>query len=516
MQWQFPLFLFNPAGEKPFQCNVCGKRFSRQSTLNTHEKVHTGDQIFKCEICGRVFDVYRHLTEHMAVHRIDKPFTCKICNKSYSRATVLSQHMKLHTDETIYKCQVCGKGFPNALQQKEHEMEHAVEDDDDLMTLYKCYACTDTFKTSRECTNHMQIHTQQPVIVENHSHHLAQYRSVVNIQQQQTVQVVMSFTSAPITKAPTLTPVIKPTLTTLMTPALPSLITTTIASINKPVIATPIVALPPPSLPAHEMPAVAGSQLRSSAIVTTNGSRIIQAPPVAPILPPPALPAHVPPVHIVHTTIDECGSDEDMDDIEEDETLFYTCDVCNQTFKLEADLRAHHRTHTISYEKYKCDVCEKRFSLLSNFNVHKRIHKREKPFRCDICGKCFRLAKSLTVHMILHTENESFNCEICQRSFNRPTALKLHMKTHSRLEQLRAYSMCYNDEYDDDDDELMEGEYGYDTMVDERPTYCDICGQRFNRCNGNIRTHKCTKGFTIEAEEVEDIVEHVSLPCVAM
>lgn len=25
------------SGEKPFQCNVCGKRFSRQSTLNTHE-----------------------------------------------------------------------------------------------------------------------------------------------------------------------------------------------------------------------------------------------------------------------------------------------------------------------------------------------------------------------------------------------------------------------------------------------------------------------------------------------
>lgn len=27
------------SGEKPFQCNVCGKKFSRQSTLNAHEKV---------------------------------------------------------------------------------------------------------------------------------------------------------------------------------------------------------------------------------------------------------------------------------------------------------------------------------------------------------------------------------------------------------------------------------------------------------------------------------------------
>lgn len=28
------------SGEKPFQCNVCGKKFSRQSTLNAHEKVN--------------------------------------------------------------------------------------------------------------------------------------------------------------------------------------------------------------------------------------------------------------------------------------------------------------------------------------------------------------------------------------------------------------------------------------------------------------------------------------------
>lgn len=29
-------------GEKPFQCNLCLKRFSQKSSLNTHSRIHTG------------------------------------------------------------------------------------------------------------------------------------------------------------------------------------------------------------------------------------------------------------------------------------------------------------------------------------------------------------------------------------------------------------------------------------------------------------------------------------------
>lgn len=293
--------------------------------------------------------------------------------------------MKLHTEETLFKCQVCGRGFPTSIQLKTHENEHAVDDDEDLLTLFKCVVCGETFKTSRDCTNHIQLHS----IEDNHEHH---QDDLATVDQENNVHT--------------------------------------------------------------------------------------------------------------HAEIEEVETDED-EEVDE-EILYYSCDVCNKQFKLEADLRIHSRTHSI--DKYKCDICDKRFSILSNFNVHKRRHETcEKPYRCEICGKSFRLAKSLTVHMVLHSENESFNCEICHRTFGRSGSLKMHMKSHTSLEQQRAYIDICNDDEDDDDVDEIDGDIVYD-LVDERPTYCDICGQKFTRSNGNLRTHKCNK-YAIE-NTLNSHIEH--------
>lgn len=408
------------SGEKPFQCNICGKKFSRQSTLNTHEKIHTGAGEFKCDVCGRTFDVYRQLTEHMAVHRIDKPFTCKICMKSYSRATVLSQHMKIHAEPNTFKCMVCGVGFASETLLKNHEPTHAITEDvavnetpqlapvtSTLVTmttiqqpLYKCYVCGEIYKTEMECKTHLQVHESTTVTV--------------------------------ITAGPQ----------------------------NETEIET------------------------EEAIVATMDEEPYEA--------------------------------EDDDFIELEAAKCVTvpdhkqciCDLCGKCFKDDAELRLHGKNHTC--EKYKCDICDKRFSILSNFNVHKRIHKRDKPFRCDVCGKSFRLAKSLTVHMVLHTESDSFNCEICDRSFGRSGSLKIHMKSHTsagdtQIQRPYIDLMCNDDVDDDMEEDEQQLMYEY---VDDKPTFCDICGKKFTmeRTNGNMRTHKCTKYSTNDDDE--DDMEH--------
>lgn len=210
--------------------------------------------------------------------------------------------------------------------------------------------------------------------------------------------------------------------------------------------------------------------------------------------------------------IDEGDENEFADELDETEvrkvinTERNCCELCGKELKDEADAILHKKNHNC--EKYKCEICDKRFSILSNFNVHKRIHKRDKPFRCDVCGKSFRLHKSLTVHMVLHSESDSFNCEICDRSFGRSGSLKIHMKSHVGEQQSQQTShgldMICNDDIIDGMEEEENNRELILEIIEDNPTFCDICGKKFLRSNKNMRTHKCSKYSTSDDFDMDD------------
>lgn len=57
-------------GERPFLCNFCTKRFTRQQYLKEHLNQHTGTKPYTCDRCDlSFFDMaacYRHVKKHKA------------------------------------------------------------------------------------------------------------------------------------------------------------------------------------------------------------------------------------------------------------------------------------------------------------------------------------------------------------------------------------------------------------------------------------------------------------------
>ena len=42
-------------GERPYECEHCGKKFNHNRNLKTHLRIHTGERPYECEHCGKKF-----------------------------------------------------------------------------------------------------------------------------------------------------------------------------------------------------------------------------------------------------------------------------------------------------------------------------------------------------------------------------------------------------------------------------------------------------------------------------
>ncbi|XP_058828826.1 uncharacterized protein LOC131688528 [Topomyia yanbarensis] len=59
--------------ERNYECNYCGKLFTRSNTLSYHLKVHTDERPYKCGSCDKAFREQYRLTKHQRTHTKDQP-----------------------------------------------------------------------------------------------------------------------------------------------------------------------------------------------------------------------------------------------------------------------------------------------------------------------------------------------------------------------------------------------------------------------------------------------------------
>ncbi|KAI4800970.1 hypothetical protein KUCAC02_006235 [Chaenocephalus aceratus] len=108
------------AGEKPFSCSVCDKKFARRG-LNRHMKSHTEEKPFSCSVCKKSFKHSGTLKDHLRKHTGENLFICSICKKSFAVRESLKGHMRIHTGEKPFSCSVCDKRFTWSHYVKRHK-----------------------------------------------------------------------------------------------------------------------------------------------------------------------------------------------------------------------------------------------------------------------------------------------------------------------------------------------------------------------------------------------------------
>ena len=95
----------------PFKCGYegCDRRYTRKYDLQRHFVKHTGDSPFKCylgECNGRiVFCREQQLTWHIhSQHTFEKPYQCEVCSRRFVRSAQLRSHRRrMHFTENEKK-----------------------------------------------------------------------------------------------------------------------------------------------------------------------------------------------------------------------------------------------------------------------------------------------------------------------------------------------------------------------------------------------------------------------------
>ncbi|XP_011644484.1 zinc finger protein 595-like isoform X1 [Pogonomyrmex barbatus] len=146
--------------DKPYLCDLCGKRFKHSNNLRGHKRIHLDESIKKrhvCDICSNAFRSRFHLREHMNQHNDNRPYSCEQCGKAFCKRIQLRQHMLSHGSNR-HVCPICGATFNRRGNMNTHMKRHNNGNE-----RYTCSVCAYKCKSMSELKIHRKKHTEEEI-----------------------------------------------------------------------------------------------------------------------------------------------------------------------------------------------------------------------------------------------------------------------------------------------------------------------------------------------------------------
>lgn len=85
---------------KRYLCHACDNSYTTKQKLRLHALIHK-DNCFLCDICGKSFFRQLTLEKHISTHKLPRPHICEICKKSFIHRSSLMRHKTAHQKPVI-------------------------------------------------------------------------------------------------------------------------------------------------------------------------------------------------------------------------------------------------------------------------------------------------------------------------------------------------------------------------------------------------------------------------------
>lgn len=114
-------------GKKKYCCQGCRKVFKKPVDLRRHIRTHTGERPYQCDQCSKGFTLKAVLQSHMKTHEAQRemlPCPEKGCSSKFSSKTSLELHQRIHTGFRPFQCGVCTLTFRTSGHMQAHMTSH--------------------------------------------------------------------------------------------------------------------------------------------------------------------------------------------------------------------------------------------------------------------------------------------------------------------------------------------------------------------------------------------------------